>query len=299
MSTYNGEGFLGQQIESILAQEGVEVTLCIRDDGSIDRTEQIVAYYIKKHNNITFTYGDNLGVGNSFMQLVYDAPCYCDYYAFADQDDVWLPDKLLRAVNKLRGASRPMLYCSNQTLVDKHLTVIGNRYESAPDVSFEQILCRNTVSGCTMVWNEGLHALLASEERRPSRELLSKRIHDVWVAMVASVIAEIVYDEESRILYRQHENNVVGVKRQSVVRQWAQKLRNPSVRNGRSDICKTVYDNFRDLISEEHVLDSLRLYGYYREMLWMRIKLMTNRKLIKHTRESYIGFSMKVLFGLF
>ena len=94
MSTYNGEKYLDEQIGSILAQEGVDVTLYIRDDGSSDRTAEIIKYYCKRYHNVSFTQGENLGVGNSFMQLVYDAKDVYDYYAFADQDDIWLRDKL-------------------------------------------------------------------------------------------------------------------------------------------------------------------------------------------------------------
>ena len=111
MSTYNGEKYLDEQIGSILAQEGVDVTLYIRDDGSSDRTAEIIKYYCKSYHNVSFTQGENLGVGNSFMQLVYDAKDVYYYYAFADQDDIWLPEKIKMAADKIKESKRPLLYC--------------------------------------------------------------------------------------------------------------------------------------------------------------------------------------------
>lgn len=71
MSTYNGEKYLKEQIDSILAQKDVDVTLFIRDDGSSDNTIGICKEYVEKHKNIVLKTGENIGVGNSFMQLVY------------------------------------------------------------------------------------------------------------------------------------------------------------------------------------------------------------------------------------
>ena len=125
MSTYNGEKYLREQIDSILAQEGVDVTLYIRDDGSSDSTIEIINEYLTKTNRIKFYIGENIGVGNSFMQLVYDCPEDYDYYAFSDQDDIWLTEKMQVAVDSLKEYSNPFLYCSNQILVDKNGKIIG------------------------------------------------------------------------------------------------------------------------------------------------------------------------------
>ena len=103
MSTYNGEKYLHEQINSILGQQGVEIHLLIRDDGSSDGTVEICKEYAKKYNQITFYQGENLGVGKSFLDLLKHAPD-ADYYSFADQDDVWLEDKIIRAVTMIKKA---------------------------------------------------------------------------------------------------------------------------------------------------------------------------------------------------
>ena len=90
MSTYNGEKYIRDQIDSILSQIKVNVTLFIRDDGSTDSTVKIITQYTEKYSNIKFWVGENIGVGNSFMQLLYSLTDEFDYYAFSDQDDIWL-----------------------------------------------------------------------------------------------------------------------------------------------------------------------------------------------------------------
>ena len=299
MSTYNGEKYLKEQIESILAQTDVDVTIYIRDDGSSDRTVEIIKSYMETHNNLRLYIGENVGVGNSFMQVLYGADKDYDYYAFADQDDVWLPNKIIKAIDRIKDCAKPALYCSNQILVDGNLNRIGMRYASDPDTSYKQIMCQNKISGCTMVWNKELQGLLSKDDRRPSADLLRRRIHDVWVAMVASVVGKIEYDSNGYILYRQHESNVVGVKKNNIIKQWAKKIKDPTQRNGRSAICKEIHSRYFEDLDNEKVKSELELYGNYRQSCHDRISLAFNYDLIKNTGESRIGYSIKVLAGLF
>ena len=181
MSTYNGEKYIKEQIESILGQENVSVEIFIRDDGSIDHTVDIV----EKYDNINIIRGENIGVGNSFMELVYKVPNSFEFYAFADQDDIWLNNKMEKGIEKIRHQKGPILYCSNQRLIDKYGSEIGVRFNRNPDLSSEKIFVQNSATGCTMIWNRELQNILL--KKRPAKELLYSRIHDVWVAMVASI----------------------------------------------------------------------------------------------------------------
>ena len=298
MSTYNGEKYLREQIESILAQKDIDLKLYIRDDGSSDSTIQIVREYLCKTDKITLNIGANVGVGNSFMQLVYDCPDDYDYYAFADQDDVWLPEKIIRAINKIAENKTPVLYCSNQIVVDKNLNKIGMRHIQLPDISYQQIMCQNKITGCTMVWNRALQELLADKYRRPSTALLKNRIHDVWVAMVSSVIGEIIYDNEGYILYRQHESNVVGVRKTNIFKQWTEKINDASKRNGRSSLCKEVYEKYKDLIMNESIKKQLDIYSYYTSNIKYKKAMLADKEIIKHTNESQLEYQLKVLFNL-
>lgn len=100
LSSYNGENYIREQLDSILNQEGVEIQLLIRDDGSTDGTRSILAEYEQQWNNISVIYGMNVGVISSFFLLLEQAGEY-PYIAFADQDDVWLKQKLKRAVERI------------------------------------------------------------------------------------------------------------------------------------------------------------------------------------------------------
>ena len=123
MSSYNGEKFIKKQIDSILNQQNVEVSLLIRDDGSKDGTIEILRDY-ENRGLIKVIYGKNIGPTASFLKLI-DECDNADYYSFSDQDDVWLEDKLSTAVKILEENSvnkRPLLYCSALQRVDADLT---------------------------------------------------------------------------------------------------------------------------------------------------------------------------------
>ncbi|MCB1659487.1 MAG: glycosyltransferase, partial [Pseudomonadales bacterium] len=114
LSTYNGEKYLSIQLESLLAQKDISLTLFVRDDGSSDTTPNLLARFAAQHNNIHLRLEKNIGVIASFFDLMTTVDDNFDYYAFADQDDYWLPEKLISAVNKLEQQStdKPLLYCS-------------------------------------------------------------------------------------------------------------------------------------------------------------------------------------------
>ena len=100
MSTYNGEKYLKEQIESLLAQTYGNIEIYIRDDGSKDNTIKIIKNYKEKYNNIVLKEGKNIGFINSFFELL-NLCNDADYYAYCDQDDVWMNDKIERAVKFL------------------------------------------------------------------------------------------------------------------------------------------------------------------------------------------------------
>lgn len=103
LSTYNGETYLEEQIESILNQKDVNVRLLVRDDGSMDGTNDILRMYAKTHENVFYYRGENSGVVASFFRLFETSDPDVDFYALADQDDVWEPDKLITAVRQLEA----------------------------------------------------------------------------------------------------------------------------------------------------------------------------------------------------
>ena len=282
MSTYNGEKYLKAQLDSIFNQTSQNIVLFIRDDGSCDSTLEI----IKSYNNKIVLLENNDKAGLDF-----------DYYAFCDQDDIWLVNKIEKAVLELEKFPLPTLYCSNQTLVDKELNNLGLRHKKTIDTSYLQILTSNQITGCTMVWNNQLQKLLVSKDRRPSKELLEVRIHDVWVAMVASIAGSIVYDSNSYILYRQHENNVVGVKKRNLILNWVQKLGDSSKRKGRSRLATEILNNYRQFINDD-IAAELELLSTYQNSFRKKILLLQNKQIFSLTTEPKWSVFVKILFNL-
>lgn len=293
MSSYNGELYIKDQINSILCQNEVQVDLFIRDDGSSDNTINIIGQFPEIH----LVRGKNLGVGNSFMELLYSIEDEYDYYAFCDQDDIWLDNKIICAIDKIQGETGPVLYCSNQILVNKYGEKYAMRYNKVPDLSYAEILVHNHATGCTMVWNKPLQHIL--KKKRPNPSLLNNRIHDVWVAMVANICGKIIYDEKGFILYRQHENNVVGAKKDNisdVFKSQIKKIQKSDLRNGRSLLAKEILRLFPNEGNETLLLplaaNSNSVKG--------KIRILRKKgEFIKHSEESSIAFALKVIIGLF
>ena len=151
MSTYNGQTYLRKQIESILRQTYQNIELVIRDDGSKDETVSILREYEQQFKNIRVIYGKNVGVNNSFFLLL--EQCNADYIAFADQDDIWLPEKIQSAVEKLDKYNVPAVYTCNKILIDgnDYITKKNNNRDMKP--SFSNALVENICTGCTIVMN--------------------------------------------------------------------------------------------------------------------------------------------------
>lgn len=207
LSTYNGEKYLAEQLESIVDQDDVDVKLLIRDDGSRDSTVAMVRDFASRHPNVRWVAGANMGVTGSFFTALKEADSDCEFFAFADQDDVWDRRKLAHAVERLKSVadpSVPLLYCSQVELVDERLAHL--RFgRMLREISFKNALFQNVVAGCTVVMNHRARDLIL----RPAitRDIL---LHDWWCYLAISALGWILYDDRPAIKYRQHGNNVVG-----------------------------------------------------------------------------------------
>ena len=205
MSTYNGEQYLREQIDSLLQQAYPEIEILVRDDGSKDSTPDILRDYARRYDNIRIFLEDNVGVTKSFFELLKRSEA--DYVAFCDQDDIWLEQKVVQAVEKLQTIKTPALYCSNKILVDAHGKVIAENDKKKLTPGFGNAVIESVCTGCTMVLNRELAENIKAHI--PERAIL----HDWWCYLVASYVGQVVFDEKSYILYRQHEHNVVGQKK--------------------------------------------------------------------------------------
>ncbi len=219
LSTYNGERYLAEQLKSVLAQQEIDLSVIIRDDGSQDGTIRVIKQFQNKYANIRLIEGYNCGSSKSFMNLIYEVQKKYneyDFYAFCDQDDVWLPNKLISAIEKLErfDNSCPCLYLGSYQMVDSELTNIPTP-QKHPSLNMISAFVSNPATGCTMVFNKSLLEVVAS--RIPSYIVM----HDYWFYLVCLAVGGyVVYDNTPYILYRQHDHNVIGGKKDPFFKKW-------------------------------------------------------------------------------
>jgi glycosyltransferase involved in cell wall biosynthesis len=227
LSTYDGAPYLGAQLASLLAQTCPHWTLLWRDDGSQDETLGLMAAWMRGAGQGRCREvgpPGRLGPTPSFMTLL-RAAGDADLVAFADQDDVWLPDKLARAAAALGTVppGRPALYCARQLLVDAGLGRLGMSAPIRP-LGFPAALTQNVATGCTVMMNRAAAQLVAASEP-PSTSL-----HDWWsYLVVAAVGGRLVADPAPVVLYRQHATNLVGAPQSARRRAAAALRRGPGV----------------------------------------------------------------------
>ena len=203
MSTYNGEKYLEEQLQSIYDQDYPNIQILVRDDGSSDRTTEILNTE-QEQGRLSWYQGANLGPDQSFWDLVQHAP-EADFYAFADQDDFWMREKISTALRMLDyEQDKAALYFSQTQLTGEKLNKISN-VKLHPRLTYGEALIAQFVGGCTMVFNKSLHHRLLAYT--PQHLFM----HDFWVYNVALALeAKVIFDSTPHILYRQHAGNAIG-----------------------------------------------------------------------------------------
>ena len=298
MSTYNGEKYIQEQLDSIFDQTDVNVKLYVRDDGSTDDTIGILEEYAKRFPIKVILDGENIRPGESFMRLVYeyaDEPGI-DYYAFADQDDIWLPEKLSVAINTIQKTEEeePVLYCSNQYLyVDGKNK--GDRHKELQRTDLISHMTKNTIAGCTFVFNKALAQLVKNTDR-PDPRITRYRLHDAWLMLVAIVCGKVVYDENSYMLYRIHSENTVGVKGEP----FKARLGKLKRYFGKRDDANLRMLTARELLRlfpqmDERNKQLLGLYANYQDSWSNKRALALNNDILANCNENPVIFKIKVL----
>jgi glycosyltransferase involved in cell wall biosynthesis len=210
MCTFEGERFLAAQLASILAQTHQNWTLWVSDDGSTDQTLEILhaTQELWGKDRLKIISGPCKGFARNFLSLTCHPEIEANYYAFSDQDDIWLPSKLTRALEKLteQPHNTALLYGSRTSLIDETGKHIGISPLVPKRLGFSNALVQNVAGGNTMVFN---HALVKT--LRDAGAELDIVFHDWWLYIVATATGGIVlFDQEPHILYRQHKNNIIG-----------------------------------------------------------------------------------------
>lgn len=255
LSTYNGEKYLSSQLDSLLAQSYKNIYIYIRDDGSTDATLSIINSYIAKYhqsNNPQIILLDNpqkenLGYMKSFWTLL-EKSAPADYYAFCDQDDFWLPDKVKLGIQALEkeDPNRPLLYSSSFTYCDEKMNIMGNPIPMSTPVSFEKTLFYTPAFGFTIIINETLRKIALSSSS------LENIPHDGWCQKIAASMGKFIYDPISSAKYRRHSSTVTyaNASRLQLFTKW---IKNDILGIGLSEyhfVIKRFYDEYHPFFDQ-------------------------------------------------
>mgnify|MGYP002869725189 CR=1 FL=1 len=237
MTTYNGRAYVAEQIDSILDQRGVEVTLCICDDCSSDDTYAVLEAAAEESPNVHIRCNSaNKGVVANFMDLIYGADAQAfDYFALSDQDDIWYPDKLRCAAARIESnTSRPELYYADVHNIDERGRSLGKEYEPyqvCARAPASLLLVQNWCLGCTTLLNPALVKLL---QAHPVYDF--GRMYDAWIHAVALYCGGFVFSDLAHAYLdrRITGHNTVGImneKRSAAYLAKKALCRDASVRN--------------------------------------------------------------------
>ena len=210
MCTYQGELYIEQQLKSLLRQTHREWRLVISDDGSNDNTTKLITEF-KKNNidrDVKVIKGPRRGFANNFLTICQHAKSSDDYFAFCDQDDVWLENKLEKSLKKLMPFDAvPSLYCGRTRLIDEKNEVIGHSPLFKKKPSLRNALVQSIAGGNTMMFNRKAFLNL-TDAIDPALLYVS---HD-WLLyqIVTAVGGQVIYDSTPTLLYRQHRTNQIG-----------------------------------------------------------------------------------------
>lgn len=210
MATYNGEKHIQEQLKSIESQTASNWILIVSDDGSNDSTIKLLRSFQKKigSEKVFIKQGPNQGFAKNFLSLAVDPSIKADYYCFADQDDVWLPNKIQSAIRKAKQINNfwvPYLYIGRTIYTNENLHPFGMSKLIRKNLSFENALIQSVAGGNTMLFNNATKNLL---EKIGMVDPVS---HDWWLyQIVTGSGGEVYYDKEPYVLYRQHNGAIIG-----------------------------------------------------------------------------------------
>lgn len=211
LCTYQGEAYLAEQLDSIDRQTHPNWTLWVSDDGSRDGTQAILEAYRRRWGTgrLHVRPGPGREFAANFSSLLADTGLEADAFALADQDDIWYPDKLARAIAWLAcpGApDAPRLYAARTRLVNASGTPIGISPLARRAPGFANALVQNIASGNTMVLNA------SARQRLIEAGLPGVGLHDWWCYQwISGIGGAVSFDPEPCLDYRQHGSNQIGM----------------------------------------------------------------------------------------
>ena len=245
MATYNGEAFLEEQVQSIINQTYREWRLLVHDDGSTDKTMEILHRLAEEDERVVVIEDgvQRLGVARNFIHLVkQSAAAYC---MFCDQDDVWLPHKVEKMVHAIEQYNQgiPQVVYANAFLWSPDRGIISDKNTLTYPTTLRQTLFLNTgIQGAAAIFNRSMCEVI-------EQPLSYYAMHDHVLLLAGICFGEVHYLHESLMYYRQHENNLTGNAPGSIAKKITLMWQNRNV----------------PLVSREHYNGLKSFYEYFRE----------------------------------
>jgi glycosyltransferase involved in cell wall biosynthesis len=205
LATHNGQKYVGELLESLAHQNGVEIDLIVSDDKSTDKTLQIVNSYANSFRSLIILNGPNTGAKNNFAHLIQYSDS--DFSAFADQDDIWFPNHLSESVNRLAADTGPPAMAFSKVIEFSEFATSREWPQISSNPSLSNLLTENLARGCTIVLNRKLMNLLKQSN---FDEIY---MHDWWAVLVAKTCGKVEFINATAVKYRIHEENIVGTKK--------------------------------------------------------------------------------------
>lgn len=281
MSTYNGSKYIEAQLDSIFQQVGVKVLCYVRDDGSTDDTLQVLKKYASTSGDLIICEGENVGWERSFLLALKDAP-QADYYAFADQDDIWFEDKLISGIKMLEkegSKNKPCMYHCNKISVTEDLKPLAHQVRRTPrPLNRQNALIQEYAQGCSIIMNENARQLVTKYIPR------EKIAHDYWCGLLCYLFGEVIYDNKPHFYHISHGNNASG--EGHIIGSWKGRLK-------KFFAGETVYytpfsdleKGYADMLSKTDKKFILKL-KYYKKSLKAKLVLFFSPKFV---RDSILG----------
>lgn len=288
LSSYNGEKYIEKQLDTIFSQKDVEVRCLVRDDGSNDRTIDILKAYQKKENRLRLVMGKNIGWRKSYMELLYLADD-ANYYAFSDQDDEWFEDKLVTGVSMLEKHPDGIPLLFHSARIRKTSTVQTEQQMLAKPLNSKNALMQEYCQGCSIMINHCAKDILC--EYRP------KGIygHDFWVGVVCYFLGEVYYSSKPLFYHINHVDNTTVTGDINVCKKGRLKamLCGKTVYN---NPCQDLLDGYAKYLSREDV-KMIQEVSEYKKNLLLRMKLLLDRQFVRNSTVGTFMLKVCILLG--
>ena len=293
MSTYNGEKYLREQLDSLVQQELKPTKIIVRDDGSHDDTVNILEDYASNYSFIEYYCDKNIGPAKSFFELINKYDDY-DYYALCDQDDVWFKDKLSSAIKLLEKEDKdiPLLYAGRFILTDENLKPLDSNVSKLYSFNdFAHSLIYHTAPGCTFVFNNEARKQIIKYD--VNKEYCV--IHDAIIHRVVTLFGKMILDDKPHMYYRQHSNNVYGLtaNKTSEFFHRINNFLNGTIKNYRSDTARSLLNVYGNecMKKNKHLINIVANYRTNKELK----NELLNRECFKSNTINDIFFKILVL----